>query len=382
MLSEETTKKLWIWGMAAIVLIAAFWLIFVVFFNQGWLAISGKAPFTVVVGNVKTESCSESPCTITLSPGEYSIEIQKEDHKTEYLDAEVPMGGIYEHEVEFTFREYVALLGEESSLNYFNGAPPAELDLPRPYFIGDSYAVYLLRNRETGRQTLYYTEIVNGKADEPQIATSFIRDLTDYQIYSFIELSQKIVIVDKSRGRSVLYLIDLKEKTRDNILDYPLIDGVKWLDDSPNFLFEARDEDSVSTSVFYYDGAAGEAKKLPLKTSLSNVVMLNSENLLAATDQNANGVAANNSLEGQLITLGESAASGEVKVDLFTDDLNNVPSAVPVTNFVQYDMTTGNLRLILSESGLSGVEEIKLGPDKKSALVLAGGKVYEMRFDR
>ncbi len=382
MLSEETTKKLWIWGMAAVVVIAAFWLIFVVFFNQGRLVISGEAPFTVVVGNVKTENCTESPCEIKLSPGEYSVEIRKEDYKTEYLSAEVPIGGSYEQQVEFTFQAYVALLGEEASLNYFDDATTAELDLPEPYFIGDSYAVYLQRNRETGRQTLYYAEIIDGRAAEPQIATSFIRDLTDYEIYPFIESEQKIIVVDKSQGSSVLYLIDLKEKTRDNILDYPLIANVRWLNDSPNFLFEARDQDSISTSVFYYDGESGESKKLPLKTALDNVALINQTTLLAATNQNANGVESNGSLEGQLVTLGESAASGEVTVDLFTDDLSNVPSATPVTNFVEYDMTTGNLRLLLSESGLGGVEAIKLGPDKKSSLVLAGGKVYEMRFDR
>lgn len=382
MLTEETVKKLWIIGMAAVVIIAAFWLIFVVFFNRGQLVISGEAPFTVVVGNVKTENCTESPCEITLSPGEYALEVRKEGYKTQYIDADVPIGGNYEHQVEFTFQAYIALLGEEASLNYFEDPPAAELDLPEPYFVGDSYAVYLQRNRETGRQTLYYAEMINGQAGEPQIATSFIRDLTDYQIYPFIEQVQKIVVVDKSQGTSALYLIDLKESTRDNILDYPLIAGVKWLTDSQNFLFEARDEDSISTSVFYYDGEAKEAKKLPLKTKLTNVVMLDDENLLAATGQNANGVELNGSLDGQLVTLGESAATADVTVDLFTDDLNTVPSVAPVTNFVKYNMATGDIRLLLSENGLSGVEAIKLGPDKKSSLVLAGGNVYEMRFDR
>jgi hypothetical protein len=169
-------------------------------------------------------------------------------------------------------------------------------------------------------------------------------------------------------------LVDLEEKTRNNILEYPLISGVRWIDNTDNFIFEARDEGEVDTGIHVYDADAAEGMKTGIYTSIENVDALDGNNLIAVTTQSVSGVAAENGLEGQLVTLGERDATP------FVTDIEEVETAAPRLSFVQYSILENQARLIKTESSLSTSEKAKLSLDGKGLLFLSGGMVYELRF--
>lgn len=68
--------------LSILILIGALLLIFTSFFNFGTLQINGSTPFSLIIDNGKAASCSESPCSIKLAPGQYSAIFQK----NEFLD--------------------------------------------------------------------------------------------------------------------------------------------------------------------------------------------------------------------------------------------------------------------------------------------------------
>lgn len=346
MLTEETQKKLWLWGMVAILILGLFWLIFVFWFNRGSIRLEAEPPYRAEIAGVGIETCAENPCIITVAPGDYLVRLTKDGYVDMDLNITVPLGGEGVETVEFQYKSAMATLGQEADLGYFaeDGYKVSEeeataLKLPERIFTEENFAVYLARNPENGRQTLYYREaLADGSGlGEAVVAASFIRDINEFDIYPYIDEAQKIVLVDKSNDKSVLYLIDLTAKTRDNILEHANISGVKWIPATESFLCEARDFGSPLNGIFSYDTEEGEGSTLTLEASLNNVDFIDSSSLFAAT--RANG-------------------------------------------YVRYYIDSDMEQSLMQYQTGGEPERIKLAPDRKAALILKDGTVYELRFNR
>jgi hypothetical protein len=159
MLPEETQKKIYMWGLIGIAVIGAFFLIFAVFLNRGTLVLSGSTPFTVDVGGFLTEMCTEDPCKIQLAPGDYTLALTKEGHLDIERDVNVPFMGEHIEEVAFMFEPYILEVGMEETVGHFTETKfesDESDEFPDDYVSEDKYVVYLARNPENGRQTLYY----------------------------------------------------------------------------------------------------------------------------------------------------------------------------------------------------------------------------------
>jgi hypothetical protein len=382
-LAEETRKKIFLWLVIFTLVAGAAFIIFAVFFNRGTLTINAEIPYRLQIGQFKTEICTEDPCSVVVAPGDYMIFLDKEGYREYTAEVSVPIAGEHIEEVKFSFIPYIREVGSEEDLNYF-GVPTFENeDLPEIYFIEDNFVTWMEVNPENARQTLYYSEIMDGGLSGKTVATSFIRPLKDYLIFPHIEDRKKIILIDNADDESVLYIVDLSEKTKDNVMSQPLINGIKWIKGTDNFLLEARGEGEASTSIFTYDIETKDLNKLNLQTSIDNIAVISSNRLIAATMQSISGVEKDGELEGQLVTLGEQDATpmaGEITVDL-SDALSGNYQFTPQLNFIDYSLEWNEARLLKTETALSGVEKVKLSADGKGIYFLSEVTVYELRFE-
>jgi len=363
MLAEETIRKLWVWGLIILAILGALFLVFAIFLNRGTLTLEGNTPFKVDLGNFQTEVCSDSPCSIVLAPGEYSIQVSKEGYRNVDIAFTLPIWGEHLQQVEFEFIPSLTSLGLESDYNHFTYSEVDTTTLPDVFFREANYLTYMGRNVENGRQTLYYRDTYGGVLGDEIPATSFIREVNDYVIIPLIEDQNKIILIDQSDQRSILYVIDLIEKTRNNIVEYPIITGAKWISGTDNFIFEARDFGEVDTSIFHYNSSSIESSKLSIQTPVSNIAVINDDKIIAATSQVVSGVEEGGSLAGQLVGLGEEQA---------TQNAN--------TQFIDYSISDDQSRLIMSERLPGGVQGIKLNSNGNGILILSGEYVHQLQF--
>jgi hypothetical protein len=373
-LTEETKKRIAKIFIVAILICGALFMLFAFFLNKGTLAISGKAPYMVSVEGVKTVTCGQDDCKIEIAPGEYQVAITKGGYKQVNLTVNVPIASETKHEIKFQIMPALILLGEEKTLNLFLLPSVKADDLPAgPLFYDENYVVYIERDPQTHRQTVYTRSIKEEKAGEKTVVTSFIRDLKNYLIFPSIEKNGKIALIDVTENGSTLYILDLKNKTRNSILTYPEIKNVKWLPGTDDIIFEGRGEGEIASSVYFYSAETHQAKKLELQTPLTDVVAATGDRLIAATMQ---GIGDNNNLsglEGSLVTLTENEATPEALTP-FT-----ITSA-PVLKFIEYSITADQTRLLKAAPDLSLPQNAKLSETAKSAYFLIDGKDYELVF--
>ena len=370
-MNEEAQKKLYLWGLITLAVIGVLFILWATFLNKGTLTVNGSAPFIVNVSGVKTESCSESPCSLTLAPGDYAISFQKAGYRTVERDINIPLGEKVE-EVTFQFIPVFSKRGIEADLQLFT---KPVLSIPEledtPIFAEENYATYLAFDPESKRQTLYILGLADDELSEPRVATSFIRTIDDYTIIPGIEDQNRIALIERTEEESSLYMIDLTEKSRDNILTLPYMEDLQWIKGSNNFLLEAREEGEENSSIYLYDAEAKEAKKLDLKTSVDNVAVLDDGRFIAATTQSFTGAGASERLGGQLITLGEIPATPNVSSDLLG----------PQVSFIEYTLSNNTARLIALETSISSTDALQLETDGKTLLFLTNGEVYELKFE-
>jgi hypothetical protein len=372
-LSEQTVKKISLIGFIGLAVLGAIFLFFAMFLNKGTLTVIARAPYVMNIGNFKNEACPADTCSVTLAPGRYEITLKKEGYRDARITVEVPIGGEKKEAVEFMFLPTLRLLGEESTLKIFTtpAVAPAD-DMPENgVFYEKNYLAYIARDPETRRHTLYARTIDNGKTGEKTVAASFIRDIDSYRLVTDIENRGKIALIDSTAGTSTLYMVDLKEKTRENLFTYPLIGDIRWIPGGDDFLFEAREEGNIAMSIFIYRAAGKTAAKLDLATPLADVVPANGTQLIAATMQTVSGQGTGTDLEGDLVTLGENAATPNVAAIFGT---------APALSFVDYSLVSNQARLLKLAPDLGYPSRAALSETQKSAYFLIDGKVYELQF--
>jgi hypothetical protein len=369
MITQETLKRIYKYGLIAAVIIGVIFAVFALFINRGTLTVVTKAPFIVEIERFESRICTQDECSVTLAPGDYTITVKKEGYKDLTKDVTVPIGSETREEAELVFIPVVRDVDPEEDVRVF-GIPVVDMDQfkdTEPYF-DENYVVYLARSKENGRQTIYIAPLQTNTSTapnapdfilgEPVVATSFIRNITDYEIYPFIISRNKIVFVDKTGGRSSLYVIDLAEKTRDSVITYPAIDNVKWLPETDDFIFEARAENEMQNVIYWYQSGSVQAIKINIDVPLAWVEPLDSQTLIAATNQLAVGPAETGDLIGSLVNLSAEKSN--------------------ITNFVIYDLVTGNTRLLAITDVFYDLEEAKIRPDKKGVYLLQGAKIFEL----
>lgn len=378
MVTPETQKRIALGFVIALVVAGAFFVIFAVFLNRGKLVIVAEPPYMVEIGQIKTQACPDQTCSIDIAPGDYTITVSKQGNQDVTLKVSVPIGGEHREQVTFSFIPIITLAGDEATLRYFEPPSITSADLPKDHLFYDSnYVTYLKLNPDTHRQTLYVRGIRGAELGPETIATSFIREMKEYQIVPDIDKHQKIAVIDNTDPQSsTLYMIDLTAKSRTNLFSYPIIRDVKWFNNSEDFLFEARDHGDLSNAIFLYSAKDQKATKLDLKTSLKDVVIMSNERLIAATTQHVGGDGQMaQELEGQLVVLGEQQATGNVTTALGTITVGPQP-----LNFVDYSLVANQARLLKSEPSLTLPEEMKISETGKSTYFLLSGKVYEFQL--
>lgn len=335
---EETLKKIYIYGSIVIIVFGIIFMIFALFLNRGTITVEAEAPFNLQLSNIQNKYCANSPCEITIAPGEYTAIISKSGYKDYEFTAKVPIGGNYPEKAEL---EYIATIEEDPSLT-------PEVIFSEPDYKGDQlqvdkifgeekFVTYLKMNPETQRQTLYYRELANGTLGEELVATSFIRTVTDYKIIPFIEKQSVIFLIEYSETGSAMYLIDLNEKSRTKIASSSYINSVQWLPGTDQYFYDARNPDTGLTNIYLYNPPAEETTMLQLQTGIENVIAFNNTTLFAAINSK--------NLE-----------------------------------FIKYNLTTGNIKKVTELPGPAISKKIKLNETKDTVYSLIDGKIFKIQL--
>lgn len=372
-MNEEAQKKLYMWILIAVAVMGLLFVLWAVFLNRGTLTIQGEAPFTLNIQALQTKNCLESPCSIELAPGDYNISIQKPGFRTVETLVQVPINGEHIEEVTFEFIPIIQKVGIEADVQAF---PEVNVVVPElgdtPLYYEENYITYLAYDDVTKRQTLYLRGITEDSLTEPQITTSFIRTIDEYTIVPNIEQANSIALIDQTGDEDAVYIVNMSEKSRNNIFSIAFIQNLKWINEK-SVLIEAQAEGEVGTTIYAYNLESGDRQKLDLKTPLENVAVLDENTILAATNQDVTGATANEGMNGALITLGEAPATPNIAIATLTEG--------PRVSFVRYDLSLNEARLITVDSNFSYADKVKLGRDRKSLLFLVNGEVYELKFE-
>lgn len=361
MVSEETRKKIWIFALIGGVVLGFLFVIWAVFLNRGSIVVSAQVPFQVSIPQFKTVECQANPCRVEVAPQNYRVTVSKPGFHDVVQAVRVPWNGEVKLDVTLPF---IAVLKKVDA-----GAMPSAPT--------SQYKAYLARNEQNFRQTLYLQEMITGGLwSKPVAVTSFVRNVTQ-EVIQVAPNGKKIVVVDQSDpAESKLYLVDIEQKTRENILNYAFIRDVQWLEDSQHFLVEGRPTGSLVNSIFYYKPEATAGQQLVdlgLQTTLANVALSEKGHLIIATTQEIAGLDGGDQLDGKIINLDSGRAGAALQP-------GETPPT-PVLAFLDYSLTNLEARLIKQVSGQALPGRVQLSEDKKSLFAQMGKEVWELRFE-
>jgi hypothetical protein len=378
MLTEEVKKRIYTIALITAAIIGALFLIWAIFLNRGKLTFIAKAPYVYEIKNLKTVACPADTCTEEVAPGEYSIVLKKDGYRDLTRQVNVPIFGEYKEEIKFEFIPLLSAVSAEEFSN-FKTSPALTAEqiskLPSDkIFYDQNYICYLAINPENQRQTLYLQPLENGILGPAKAVTSFIRDFKTYQIIPGIENQEKIAIIDNGGAEATLYFIDLKSKSRTNILSFPYIDAIKWLPDSNNVLFEGREKNELVSSLYLYDSGKRQPVKLNISASLKNVGVLSGSEFVIVTAQPIIGQSDGTDLDGKIVAMEEAEASPNSVLN------NGILLTTPVLNIIDYSMIPMQGRLIKATTELPLPESVKLNDTKKGLYLIYSDKAYLLTF--
>jgi len=301
-------KKLYLFLLGGLSILGILFVIFAVFINRGTLEINAEPPYMANIGNIKSVSCSESPCKIDLAPGRYQVRLEKNGYKPFEFLTNIPIWATRQESAEFFFIPTFEKLGAESDLHIFeieaNTIPEKISGLMGnavPYF-GGNYVAFITRSKENGRQTLFYSSQDDEAPEEVMIAASFTRDLKDFRIAPSIEENGKIAVLDRVDNNNTVYLIDLADETRKSVLQMPSILDIKWIGKKRLLIDGAAEgEPSGLYMVDFNEGAT--PLRLAINTPLDNVFSFGEDEIIVYSGQNYS--AAGTPAEGDVIDLTE-----------------------------------------------------------------------------
>lgn len=391
-LPEETKKKLYLWTLITLAVAGLLFVIFAVFINRATLIFQGNAPFNINGGTFNF-SCLASPCQTTIAPGDYSLIITKDGYTTQQKPLSIGIFATNTQEITMQLIPLLRELGSEAELQFFaRPAVTSESLGNTPLFYEEGFIAYLGRNPENGRQTLYYRSLQSAELGPETVATSFIRDLTDYTIVPAIASRQKIAVIDNSAQEGTLYMVDLATKERHSLLSFARIENMKWIPETNNFLLEARDFNQTARAIYYYEqnkdsqnqdtqnqqnpqsAAAASPRQLPLRTSLANIDFLDPQNIIAITSQAPITPAENQ--QNIFIALEDTEAAAQ-NVALETPP--ETETSIPLS-FIRYSLQNSQTFLIATQTFPTLPTQAKINPPANTLLFLINNTVYELKF--
>lgn len=366
---EPTQKKRIILLAAlliALIIGGAVWALLVNRVNVTFIA---KAPYEIEISNGKKLACPQNECHIVLAPGIYSAKIIKEGYREGVEEFSVTSGS---QPVKQLSLQFIPTLKELSTSEADIFTQPKFTDeqlrqLPTKEIFYDEEAVfYLTINKQTSLQTLYSRTHKNGILEAEIALTSFQRPFKNHLIFPNLK-EQKVIIIDSPDQNATLYFVDIKNKTRTNLLNFPSIKDVMWLTGGSDFLVQARDENTVADHIFRYSFQQQRTQKLPFTVSLKNIVSLDSERLIFATDQLKDDSATLEVKEGKLL-------------DLENENILLSPDQATSFSFIDFSLVSLQGRLIKNFPEMALPESLILSNDRKEILFKSGEKYYQLRI--
>ena len=392
MIAEDVQRKIWLGGLIGAVILGVLFLIWAVVLNRSSIVMHARAPYTITVQGLKTENCVTDECTVVVAPGDYTITLQKTGYKSLTKIVTVPLGSPYSDNILLQFIPVFSgsTLTED---DIFPADPePGDVELKKLgvspstklFFSIDKKTVsFITRNTLNFRQTLYIAAMNgNGEVGEPQIVTSFLRDLGSY-VVAISPKSDKIAVIDQAPGQATLYMIDREAKNRASLLTYAAIRDMRWIPGTDDFIFQAREKNGSPESIYLYRWDDGKTTQLELRTPLDDIAIVNKDRLLAVTDQALPEGATTRSFEGQLVPLGENQSTMEVSAGILAQGGSAEAAAAikPAYSFVDYSLIANQARLISTLNEDTFPVKIKAADDAKSIYFLQGDKVVQLTFE-
>lgn len=365
MITPEAQRKIWLGGLIAAVILGLLFLLWAVFLNRGTITITAQAPFILKIEGLRTETCNTETCSTAVAPGDYTITLQKPGYRDFTKSITVPFGKAYEETVKL---EYIPIISTSTT-------PPAEIFLP-PFTptnaqreelnmtpttqlftdTAQKFVAYIIRSDTNFRQTVYLASIKDGKITNPKVVTSFLRDLQNF-ILAPNSAGDKLAAIDQAPGQAALYMIDIKANNRTSIGNYPSVRDIRWIPNSNDFLFQAREKSGAPEAIYLYRWDDGKTTKLDLNTSMDNIAIINKDRIVAVTSQKIAG----DPQEGALVSL--------------TPDTTETPAVV------DYSLIANQARLITTLENGNLPSRVAMAYDQKTLYYQIGEKVFELHFE-
>lgn len=341
------------------------------FMNRVTVTFQSKAPYQIQIEGGQTINCPQDQCQTILAPGNYSLKITKNGYR-DLSDLLFVSSG--EQPLKKFDLPFIPSLQEISNDQLMAVIPKtmkfSEEQLKKlpttQVFYDENAAVYLSLNPQSNLQTLYSRTLENGIMTEEKAITSFPRPLKQFLIFPNLK-EQKIIVIDSANQNATLYFIDLKNKTRTNLLSFPSIKNIAWLPGSDNFLVEAHDNISVGENIFLYRFDSKNTTKLPLLTSLNNIVTIAGDRLIVATNQLQQNADDLKGLEGKLVDL-----ENVNQLSLSTQNKS--------LSFVDFSLVSLQGRLIKTFPEMALPESVVLSSDKKNSAFKSTEKAYLLKI--
>jgi WD40 repeat protein len=361
-MTEEPQKKLIMVAMAIVCVLAGCLLLFLLFLNRGKLIVIGKAPYTVEIPNVKTVTCVNDRCELSLIPKTYEVSIVKDGYTDQKLTVKIPLAGESINQLDFTFIPSVSIVADSSQIMSAASAVPYQKafsniqlqnwptkplnfgELPttfKSFKISPDATTALLDNSKniilynfstqksqllnitsgqnvfydqqaknllyidldpkTSRQTLFLRPLNN--LDQPQPITTFPRSFKNYQLFPSSD-NQKILLLDPTLN--TIYLIDSQQKTRTSLYSQQNITSLQWLAEDDGFLVEGQnDPTSPINQLTWFDLKTSKTQQLPFNENLTNVIPEPNHQLIIASSADEAFITYNlqNGLKTKIFTL-------------------------------------------------------------------------------
>ncbi|MFA6520991.1 MAG: hypothetical protein WCT53_01230 [Candidatus Gracilibacteria bacterium] len=398
--AHKPTRKQGIMFFLFTLLLVIFIFLWVFFINQGWLVVSGPAPFDINVGGSE-KTCTASPCSIKLVPRKHTVSLSKEGYFEKTVPVDISMRKETKLEASFKFIPKVLEKGE--MVLPFESAPlkPPYIGIPKLpnvpksddmlfspsgklilVSIGREFFIYNFATGETTNSDLLDVkaawageDVVYLQTVDTKQALNLIKDGKGVKVVEFDRpfkspeiigdsAGNNILIVENSGGDSSFYLIDLGNKTR------------KKLEIPKN----AKNVKFAAGHLIYDDGAVENKKVSALNLKSLETVILPAIDAAGVAELGENSVifvSKEKRQQGQPVlgvTISEAIAEAQ------KETVDPQPKKDISNYVVEYDFSTKEINTLADITLKEGETVKKLTPylEKDRIFFEKGGKAFEI----
>ncbi len=334
------------------------WLLFL---NKAEISFIAEPPFAIRMNNEAPLNCEKSPCTMYGSPGTQFFTLTKNGFESQVFTLNLIFGKPLSIPVDFKYIPTLDQLGKNTDLTIF--PPPISFvaNNPQKYFAQDGYLAWLETDENQNRQNLMLYELsATGDITEPkgENITSFLRRMKNHRIIP-IPSQNLILIIDITDEKSELYLVDLKQKKRENLLTFKFIKNVFWLS-KDDYILQGRAKDDIIETLYYVKNG-DSPRKFELQTTLENLATIDQHTFFAATLQDIEFPQNQTSLPDIPVTLTNQITENQV-------------------NILKYNTTENTFTFVKTLDFPNLPNAIKLNETKNGLYLKFNDDVYQLRL--